>query len=270
VAEPPPQARKVRRAAPRIDPFAYAAAEKTRRVHVPTGFEGIDAMFGGGLPRPAAILLGGGQGSGKSTLCLQIAAHVGSQHVLYIAGEEPRGDVRLRGDTFGLSDQLQHLKIFCCNAHNARDLALLRPALAVEKRKLIIIDSLNCLVDSEHDTRDKQQNMLRNTQYLFDQSRASQCLIIAIVRLNKGEDVAGIREIEYVPDATVLLRRAEGSEPRSMRVLFFPKKNRFGDDAAETRFLMSGTGLHEISDAQVGEMEERAKRKRRGRVADDD
>src|SRR6185437_65289 len=85
---PPPRARVPLStgsgaAAPR--PLAGAGGQP----RVATGQQELDRVFGGGIVPGSVTLLGGDPGIGKSTLLLQVAAHVaGSGAVLYASGEE--------------------------------------------------------------------------------------------------------------------------------------------------------------------------------------
>jgi replicative DNA helicase len=57
-----------------------------------TGFEAIDQWIGNGLRQGELLLLGGAQGVGKTTLCLQIARNIaasGQANVLYACYEHP-------------------------------------------------------------------------------------------------------------------------------------------------------------------------------------
>src|SRR5579863_8219961 len=64
----------------------------------------LDRVLGGGLVPGSVTLLGGDPGIGKSTLLLQVAAHVaGGRAVLYASGEESVSQGGLRAQRLGLS-----------------------------------------------------------------------------------------------------------------------------------------------------------------------
>src|SRR3984885_7056793 len=68
-----------------------------------TGHEELDRVMGGGIVPGSVTLLGGDPGIGKSTLLLQVAAHVAASHsVLYASGEESVSQVGLRAQRLGL------------------------------------------------------------------------------------------------------------------------------------------------------------------------
>src|ERR1700749_3537952 len=69
-----------------------------------TGQEELDRVFGAGIVPGSVTLLGGDPGIGKSTLLLQVAAHVASSHrVLYASGEESVSQVGMRAQRLGLA-----------------------------------------------------------------------------------------------------------------------------------------------------------------------
>src|SRR5579863_9442341 len=78
---------------------AGSAAERLQ-----SGEGELDRVLGGGLVPGSVILLGGEPGIGKSTLLLQVAAHVASSRpVIYASGEESVAQVGLRAQRLGLS-----------------------------------------------------------------------------------------------------------------------------------------------------------------------
>lgn len=59
---------------------------------IPTGFDALDHWIGNGLRQGELLLLGGAQGVGKTTLCLQMARNIaafGQANVLYACYEHP-------------------------------------------------------------------------------------------------------------------------------------------------------------------------------------
>jgi replicative DNA helicase len=59
---------------------------------IPTGFDALDHWIGGGMRPGELVLLGGAQGVGKTTLCLQMARNIASRgdaNILYACYEHP-------------------------------------------------------------------------------------------------------------------------------------------------------------------------------------
>src|SRR5215813_10108128 len=70
---------------------------------ITSGHEELDRVMGGGIVPGSVTLLGGDPGIGKSTLLLQVAAHVAATNaVLYASGEESVSQVGLRARRLGL------------------------------------------------------------------------------------------------------------------------------------------------------------------------
>ena len=71
-----------------------------------TGMEELDRVLGGGLVEGSVILLSGEPGIGKSTLLLQICEQLAKgRRVLYVSGEESRGQLKLRADRLGITTE---------------------------------------------------------------------------------------------------------------------------------------------------------------------
>src|SRR5690625_7571037 len=68
----------------------------------------FDRVLGGGIVPGSLVLIGGDPGIGKSTLLLQISAHLAAKSlpVLYISGEESPRQTKIRADRLGVSQDL--------------------------------------------------------------------------------------------------------------------------------------------------------------------
>ena len=78
-------------------PLDAATADAAQGERFSLGSAELDRVFGGGMTRGSASLLGGEPGIGKSTLLLQVAAAVAASHeVLYASGEESAQQVGQR------------------------------------------------------------------------------------------------------------------------------------------------------------------------------
>ena len=64
---------------------------------MPSGFEELDRVLGGGIVPGSLVLIGGEPGIGKSTLLLQVANQLSNRcRVLYVSAEESGQQVKLR------------------------------------------------------------------------------------------------------------------------------------------------------------------------------
>ncbi|MCY0880410.1 MAG: AAA family ATPase, partial [Firmicutes bacterium] len=107
-----------------------------------TGVDEVDRVLGGGVVPDAFVLLGGDPGIGKSTLLLQIAAHVAQTGpVLYISAEESVEQTTLRARRLGaLQDNLF--------LYSGSDLDAVEQALTSRPWKFAVVDSLQTVYDS--------------------------------------------------------------------------------------------------------------------------
>lgn len=67
---------------------------------IKSGIAELDRVLGGGIVEGSVILLAGEPGIGKSTLLMQLCAHLGVS-VMYVSGEESRGQLKMRADRLG-------------------------------------------------------------------------------------------------------------------------------------------------------------------------
>src|SRR5262245_48869041 len=89
-------------------PFMDITAVDAPRVS--TGIAEFDRVLGGGVVAGALTLLGGDPGVGKSTLMLDVAAHLAnSAVVLYASGEESAQQIKLRGERLSVRTTDLHI-----------------------------------------------------------------------------------------------------------------------------------------------------------------
>jgi DNA repair protein RadA/Sms len=84
-------------------PRPLAEVELSTTARWPTGIPELDRVLGGGVVPGSLLLVGGDPGIGKSTLMLQLSRALATDgaRVLYVAGEESAGQVRLRAERLG-------------------------------------------------------------------------------------------------------------------------------------------------------------------------
>ena len=105
-----------------------------------TGVEDLDTVLGGGILAGGVVLLAGQPGIGKSTLLLQVTAHIAASiPVLYASGEESANQVKLRAERLGAnaSEQLSFVA-----STSADDIAA---TIRSGTYKLVVIDSIQTL-----------------------------------------------------------------------------------------------------------------------------
>lgn len=108
-----------------------------------TGVAGLDELLGHGIPIGSSVLVEGGPGSGKTMLCLQIAANFCMQgkKVLYMSFEEPEERLISHMESFGWSAE-EYVKkdTLRIKRFNALDVARSVEALLSEAKKELLIE----------------------------------------------------------------------------------------------------------------------------------
>ena len=108
-----------------------------------TGVAGLDALLGSGIPRGSSVLVEGGPGSGKTTLCLHIAANLCKEgkKVLYMSFEEPEERLLDHMEDFHWPAREYAKKdLLRVKRFNALDVARSVEALLSEAKKELLIE----------------------------------------------------------------------------------------------------------------------------------
>ena len=117
---------------------------------IKTGIEGLDKALQGGIPEGNIVLISGGAGTGKSTLCLQILVNSAKsgEKSLYISTEQTREEIGRMAENFGwnLNDlekkNLFEMHYFDTLGGSANLLRDMKAIITKFKPKRIVIDSL--------------------------------------------------------------------------------------------------------------------------------
>ena len=220
-------------AAPRR--LATALADTPGRLG--SGQEELDRVMGGGIVPGSVTLLGGDPGIGKSTLLLQVAAHVAATNaVLYASGEESVAQIALRAQR--LDSDAQQLEVV---AETSLESIL---ALAAEaKGTLLIVDSIQTIESSTVAASAGAVSQLREcTAELVRYAKSTATAIIIIGHVTKEGTIAGPRMLEHLVDTVLYFEAEAGSRYRIVR----STKNRFGAVNELGFFAMTQSGLKEV------------------------
>jgi DNA repair protein RadA/Sms len=215
------------------------AAEVPR---TPTGIEEFDRVLGGGLVAGAVVLIGGDPGIGKSTLLLQVLAHLSKQqNTLYVSGEESAQQIALRAKRLMLDarnlrllPEIQLEKIQAAiAANNAHD-----------KPDVVVIDSIQTVYSEQLTSAPGSVAQVRECAAQLTRIAKSQNITIILVgHVTKEGALAGPRVLEHIVDTVLYFEGDTHSSFRLIRAF----KNRFGAVNELGVFAMTEKGLREVS-----------------------
>lgn len=212
-------------------------AEDETVIRLPTGIEGVDKLFGGGIVYTSTNLIGGAPGAGKTTLELQISDFILENHpdrkVLIIASEQRPGEIK----GFAKRIEMKHGKRVLIVKAMGGMRSSLYDTIRRYKPILTIIDSLNELVG--HDLELSVQ-VAKGIRDLIGSLNFGPALLIG--QVTKDFDIAGSEQLQHAVSATFVLDLDEVTELREMCSL----KNRNGRAPLSITLEMTEKGLVEV------------------------
>lgn len=203
-----------------------------------TGLGELDFVLGGGIVPGSIVLLGGEPGIGKSTLLLQLAAHLeASGHpVLYASGEESAGQVRLRADRIaGGAGRVRFI------AETDLDAIL---AAAEPPPALLVVDSIQTTWSPELEGAPGSVTQVRECAARLQRFAKERGVVVFLIgHVTKGGIVAGPRTLEHIVDTVLYFEGAADLDHRILRAT----KNRFGASDEIGVFRMTEAGLEPVA-----------------------
>jgi len=202
-----------------------------------TGIAEFDRVLGGGVVAGALTLLGGDPGVGKSTLMLDVAAHLSTSGVvLYASGEESGQQIKMRGER--LNVQSRDLHIY--------------PEMSVEKilaaaeqlhAKVIVIDSIQTTFSEKLEMAPGSIGQVREvaSQLLF-WTKKNHVPVFLIGHITKDGAIAGPKALEHIVDTVLYFEGPRQHPHRIVRTI----KNRFGPANELGIFEMLSSGLKPV------------------------
>ena len=226
---------------------SIAAEDSVKRL--PTGISDLDAVLGGGILPAGVMLLAGQPGIGKSTLLMQVAAHVAEQSsVLYVSGEESASQVKLRATRLGATsgDDLQFVA-----STSADDIAA---TIRSGRYKLVIIDSIQTLSLEEIASAPGTVSQITNSSnVIIRAAKASGAAVILVGHVTKEGSIAGPKVLEHLVDVVL---QFEGDRYGGFKVVR-AVKNRYGSTSEAAIFEMNDKGLRVVENPSAALLAER-------------
>lgn len=171
--------------------------ESTERIG--TGIADLDTVLGGGILPGGVMLLAGQPGIGKSTLLMQVAAHVAAGHaVLYASGEESASQVKLRAVRLGAA---QGDKLEFVASTSADDIAA---TIRAGKHSLVIIDSIQTLSLAEVASAPGSVSQITNSaNVIIRAAKAAGAAVVLVGHVTKEGSIAGPKVLEHLVDVVL-------------------------------------------------------------------
>ncbi len=231
-------------------------AEKLSELELPTymrattGMGELDRVLGGGLVDRSAVLLSGEPGIGKSTLLLQICSELAkTRKVLYVSGEESKGQLKLRAERLGIVGESLYLLTETDTDAVLDECENLKP-------DVIIIDSVQTLSSMKFSSAPGSITQVREGAMSFiNYGKTAGAAVFLVGHVNKEGGISGPKILEHMVDAVLYF---EGERTNSYRIIR-AIKNRFGSTNEIGVFEMGDKGLIEIPNPSEVVMAERPK-----------
>jgi DNA repair protein RadA/Sms len=231
-------------------------AEKFSELKLPTylrsktGMQELDRVLGGGLVDSSVVLLSGEPGIGKSTLLLQISSELAkTRRVLYVSGEESKGQLKLRAERLEISGESLYLL-------TENDIDAVLAECESLKPEVIIIDSIQTLSSMRFSSAPGSITQVREgAMALISYAKSTGAAVFLVGHVNKEGGISGPKILEHMVDAVLYF---EGERTNSYRIIR-AIKNRFGSTNEIGVFEMREKGLAEIPNPSEVVMAERPK-----------
>ena len=217
------------------EPVLFRDMEIPKYMRTTTGTSELDRVLGGGIVDGSVVLLAGEPGIGKSTLLMQICSNL-KERVLYVSGEESKGQLKLRGERLGIKGD----DVYFLTETNVDSILNFVDKLSPE---VIIIDSIQTMFDPNCTSIPGSINQVKECAIKFIAKAKSKGIAIILVgHVNKEGTIAGPKVLEHMVDAVLYF---EGERIQSYRIIR-AIKNRYGSTNEIGVFEMTDKGLCEV------------------------
>ncbi|MEO8785016.1 MAG: DNA repair protein RadA [Candidatus Saccharimonadales bacterium] len=223
-------------------------ASKQQGGRLPTGLNDIDIVLGGGFVKGSVSLMAGEPGIGKSTLLLQIAQALATNHaVLYVSGEESAHQLGLRAARLGANST----KLMASASNSADDIAA---TIASGDYQLAIVDSIQTITCAAVSSAPGSVSQITNSTHLLSTAaKQSNTALIMVGHVTKEGSIAGPKVLEHLVDVVLQL---EGDRYGGFKVLR-GVKNRYGSTNEVAILEMQDIGLMSVKNPSAALLAER-------------
>ncbi len=220
------------------DVSPFSELEIPDYIRCATGLSELDRVLGGGLVFGSVVLLSGEPGIGKSTLLLQICDTLGeNKKVLYVSGEESRGQIKLRAERLHTKGQ----NLYVLTETNIE--AILEQADKINP-DVIIADSVQTMYSDKISSAPGSVTQVKECAMSFiGKAKSHGISVILVGHVNKEGGIAGPKVLEHMVDAVLCF---EGDRRQSYRIIR-ANKNRYGSTNEIGVFEMTDSGLSEVA-----------------------
>lgn len=220
-----------------------------RNARLATGITDLDTVLGGGILLGGVVLLAGQPGIGKSTLLLQVTAHIAvSQPVLYVSGEESAAQVKLRAERLGAANSEQ---LHFAASTSADDIAATIKSGAY---KLVVVDSVQTLTLGEIASAPGSVSQITNSSNVIIQAaKSAGAAVVLVGHVTKEGSIAGPKVLEHLVDVVL---QFEGDRYGGFKVVR-AIKNRYGSTSEAAIFEMNEQGLSVVENPSAALLAER-------------
>ena len=206
-------------------------------IRIPSGYNELDRVLGGGLVQGSVILIGGDPGAGKSTLLLQVAAAITKQaECLYVSGEESMRQIAERARRL-------HIDAPSIQLASLTSVEQVTNLVVQSKPVVVIIDSIQVMqTDTVESMAGSVTQVRESAACLTHLAKQTNTAMVLVGHVTKEGNLAGPKVLEHIIDCFVMLDAPVGSRYRTLRSV----KNRFGAVNELGVFAMTDQGLKEV------------------------
>ncbi len=236
--------RKKTPAQPRLS-LTFNQIQDHPQSRIPSGYQELDRVLGGGIVPGSLVLLGGDPGIGKSTLLLQTANQLAKETpILYVCAEESGQQVKLRSLRLGINQGAE--------SNSIRENLYLLPETNLEtileeldslRPKVAVIDSIQALFYSALTSAPGSVAQVREcTSALMQLAKKENISLFIVGHVTKEGAIAGPKVLEHLVDTVLYFEGDRFASHRLLRSV----KNRFGATHELGVFEMVDKGLEEV------------------------